>query len=510
MSPAAITKKDPKEFKILLVQPSTHDSVQCLFTYHKNEGLGHKPPLAALILATHLKHLGYKNVKCLDAQMEGLTAEETTRRIAEETPDFIGLTVWTDFWYSTWKTVQSIRSKLPNATIMLGGPHCSVFPKETLENSEADYVVKGDGEDVIAHVVDALSKNEVVGEIPGLFRKHNGEILVPTVNLAVVPDIENTPFPDRTLLPIEKYSSVLNGKEYETTMITSRGCPHKCNFCKMDVQKVYCRTAEQVVQEFKAIQDLGITDIQIYDDTFTWSKKRVKEICEGILDNNIKVNWAVRDRVKRADLGLYKLMRKAGCYRVHFGVETGSKRILDATGKATTLEEAENALSKAKEADFATMAYYMFGFPDETIEDAQKTIDFSLKLDADYSVYSVTIPYPGTALYDLGLERNLIPYDFWLEFAKNPEPNYRIPHLVEHHMDRETLIGLKNKALRTYYFRPKKVVRELRSLSSFLELKRKTNMALNIFTDSISPLFVSTKAKKGKNFDMYHSVNNVH
>lgn len=500
-----------KDLKVLLVQPSTQQAVQSLFTYHKNGGVGSKPPLAVLILATSLKASGYSNVSCLDAQMEGLSPEETARRIATINPDVVGITVWTDFWYPAWRTIKLVRTLLPKCKIILGGPHCSVFPKETLEGSEADYVVRGDGEDVLQYVIDCLNDGKNVEEMPGLFRKENGKILEPVFDLAAVPDLEKTPFPDRTLLPIEKYNSILNPNEYETTMITSRGCPHKCNFCKMDVQKVYCRTAEQVVDEFKAIADLGMTDIQVYDDTFTWSKQRVKEICEGILDNNLKVNWAIRDRVKRADSELYQLMRKAGCYRVHFGVETGSKRILDATGKATTLEEAEEAIQMAKEANFATMAYYMFGFPDETMEDALKTINFSLKLDTDYAVYSVTIPYPGTALYDLGLERNLIPYDFWLDYTKNPVPDYRIPHLIEQHLNREALIGLKNKALFKYYFRPKKLIKEFKSLQSLTELKRKSQMALNIVTDSLKPLFLKESDKiDAKNFDMYTNVNNVH
>jgi radical SAM superfamily enzyme YgiQ (UPF0313 family) len=160
--------------------------------------------------------------------------------------------------------------------------------------------------------------------------------------------------------------------------------------------------------------------------------------------------------------------------------------VLKESGKFLTLEQAESAIAMAKETGFQTMAYYMFGFLDETYEDAIKTIDFSIKLDTDYAVYAVLIPYPGTAIYDRALERGIIPNDHWREFTKNPLPDYRIPYVIENVLDRRTLIGLKNRGLRKYYFRPKQIVRELRGMGSAREFVRKARMALTIATDSMT------------------------
>jgi radical SAM superfamily enzyme YgiQ (UPF0313 family) len=496
-----------KKLKVVLVQPSTHESVQSLFTYYKGDGVGAKPPLAVLIMATYLRSQGFQNVHCLDAQLENLTPEATVDQIEGMNPDLVGITTWTDFWYPVWKTVQLIKKRLPRCKVILGGPHCSVFPRETLEYSEADFVVRGDGEEVLLKLMQNINEGKQVEEQSGLYRKIDEKILEPACDLAEVVDLTKIPHPDRLLLPYKRYNSVLNPAEFETTMITSRGCPHKCNFCKMDVQKVYCRTTEQVVEEFRAIAELGITDVQIYDDTFTWSKKRVLEICHGLLDNNIKINWAIRDRVKRADPDIYRLMKQAGCYRIHFGVETGSKRILDATGKATTLEEAESAISMAKTEGFDTMAYYMFGFPSETRQDMEKTVSFAKKLDTSYAAFAVTIPYAGTALYDLGLDQKIIPYDFWKEYTKNPTPNFRIPHLIEDHLSREDLINMKNSALFNYYFRPKTIWRELRSLSSWKEFRRKSKMAINILSDSMGKATANKVVHHdSKNINMYHNL----
>lgn len=475
--------------KIALAHPSTHNGVQSLFTFHKNEGVGHKPPQGIMVLATYLREQGFKNVHCFDAQLDDLSPEETVDRLAQMEPDVIGLTVWTDFWYPCWKTAKLLRERLPKVKIIMGGPHCTVYPKETIEHSEADYVICGDGEDILLELSKALDAGKPAGDLPGLWKKENGKITGPSVPIAMVEDITKIPAPDRLLLPYKRYNSVINPGEYETTMITSRGCPHKCVFCKMHVQKVYARSAEQVIDEFKEIAELGMTDIQIYDDTFTWSKKRVKDICEGILDNNLKVNWAIRDRVKGADPEVNMLMKRAGCYRIHFGVESGSPSILKASGKGITLEQVEYAVKIAKDAGFATMAYYMFGFLDETYEDALKTMSYSMKLNTDYAVYAVLIPYPATTLYEEGLERKIIPYDFWKEYTRNPEPDFRIPHLIEQHMSRQTLINLKNVALRRYYFRPRAILKEFKSLTSLKEFKQKSGMAMNIITDSIKPFF---------------------
>ncbi|MAF96894.1 MAG: hypothetical protein CMM60_14250 [Rhodospirillaceae bacterium] len=471
--------------KTILVQPPPAQAVQSYFTFHKGDGLGDKPPQGIMSLATYLISKGFKDTSCFDAQLDDLSPEETARQVATLKPDVVGITAWTDFWYSAWKTAKEVRRLLPDCTIILGGPHCSVFPEESLEYSEADYLIVGDGEDTLHDLLLALVGGRRPDDLPGLWQCDNGRPVQPTQKIAMVNDITALPVVDRLLLPYRRYTSVLSDKEFETTMITSRGCPYKCVFCKMDVQKVYARKPEQVVDEFRKIAELGITDVQIYDDTFTWGKQRVIDICEGILDNKINVRWAIRDRANRADPEVYELMKRAGCYRIHYGVETGSPQVLKESGKFMTLEQAESAIAIAKETGFQTMAYYMFGFLDETHEDALQTIDFSIKLDTDYAVYAVLIPYPGTAIYDRALERGIIPVDHWRDFTKNPVADYRIPHVIENILDRDTLIGLKNLGLRKYYFRPKQIFREVRKVGSFRELVRKGKMAFHVANDSL-------------------------
>ncbi len=474
---------DRRPPKIALVFPSSDQCVQSLFVYHKNHAIGHKPPQSTLILATYLKAMGFDDVTCIDAQLEGYSPEQTAEAVAALAPDIVGVTAWTDFWYPTWRTMKLVREKLPDCTIVAGGPHCSVYPQETVEHSEADYVVAGDGEDVLLNIVRAIAESRVPDEQPGLWRMEHGEARAPLEHLAVIDDVTKVPPPDRTLLPHKRYSSVLTPADYETTMITSRGCPYKCVFCKIDVQKVYSRTAEQVVEEFRQIADLGIKDVQVYDDTFTWGKQRAIDICQGIIDSGIKVNWAIRDRANRVTPELYTLLKQAGCYRVHFGVETGSPRILKESGKFLTMEQVETAFEISRQVGMSVMGYFMFGFLDETPADARMTVDFAKKLNPDYPVFVVLIPYPGTTVYDKARELGIVTSDFWREFTINPTPDYAIPELVEDKMSRAELIEWRNTGMRETYFTPRRIMRELKSLTSVSEFSRKTRLGLALATE---------------------------
>jgi radical SAM superfamily enzyme YgiQ (UPF0313 family) len=481
-----------REIKVQLVYPSSHNAVQTLYTFNKGQQIGNKPPLSVLILATYLRSKGFLNVDCLDAQVYNLSPLQTAERLAESKPDIVGITAWTDFWYPVCETLKHVRKLLPKATIIIGGPHASVYPRESLEATPADFLVSGDGEDVLLELVKCLSEGRPIMEQSGLWIKSvDGEIIEPLQPHAVVADISSIPPPDRSLLPYKLYNNILSPAEFETTMVTSRGCPYKCVFCKMDVQKVYARSAELVVEEFRQIAEMGISDVQVYDDTFTWGEARAIDICDGIIEQGIKVNWAIRDRANRVTPKLYSKLRQAGCNRVHFGVETGSPNIMKNSGKFLTLDQVREALVISRQIGMEVMCYFMFGFLDETREDAEMTMDFATELNPDYASFGVLVPYPGTAIYKEGMKRGLIPRDYWREFARNPEPDYTIPYVIEDQLDRQMLIKMKNDATRKFYFQPHRIIREFGNVSSMSALYKKARLGAAILVDGINPLSVN-------------------
>jgi radical SAM superfamily enzyme YgiQ (UPF0313 family) len=235
-----------------------------------------------------------------------------------------------------------------------------------------------------------------------------------------------------------------------------------------------------VIDEMEQISGLGITEVEIYDDTFIWSQERLTRICQGIIERGINLKWAVRDRVSNISEESLRLMRKAGCKRIHLGIESGNQRILKNIRKKITLDQARKSVYLAKKAGLKVLTYYMLGLPGETMKEALETIDFAISLDSDYAEFNIAIPYPGTEMYQNGLSTHIIPRDFWLEHARNPRPDFVLPYVYEETLTKKQLIELRNLATRRYYFRPKVVLRELASCSSLSEFSKKTRMGLTL------------------------------
>lgn len=469
----------------VLIQPPLEGEVSLLLPHMGEDGIGFKPPIGLLYIATYLKERTSHSISVIDAQAERLSILQCVEKTISLQPDVVGISAWTDWWYAACKLGKLIKEALPNVHICYGGPHVSIFHDETLSARHTDSVVLGDGEIPFARLCDRISENRSVTETPGLHFKTNG-VRGGEDLFYIHKNLDELPIPDRTILPLDNYSSVIGKSDTVTTMITSRGCPFSCVFCKLNFQKTLCRSAENVVEEFREIEKLGIKEIEVYDDTFTWSRSRVISICKQLVEEGVRVRWAIRDRVSAVDADLLDAMKKAGCYRIHYGVESGSDRIIDLMKKNITVEQARNAIRMAKKRKFVVLAYFMFGNMGETTEDIKTTIDFALELDADYAEFSITIPYPGTHLYEKALETGIISHDYWKEFALNPEPDFQPPELYEENVKLDDLIRFRNEAIQRYYFRPGYLVKELLASSSLKEIAKKAKMGARLFRNSMA------------------------
>ncbi len=471
--------------KICLIFPPLRDAVKSMMIQVEDSesgGIGFKPPLGILYIAGYLKsHQPRHEVMLIDAQVERLDISGVVARALNFSPDIIGITAWTDFWCSTHRIIAGLRKALPSAHICVGGPHADIYPDITLNHSDADSVILGDGELPFSLLVERLEQKRPLKDMPFLYTKESSK---PLYEYHVHKDLNELSYPDRRLLPYKKYYSIIGKEAYATTMITSRGCPYRCVFCKLNFQKPACRSAENVVSEFEEILKLGISDVEIYDDTFTWSRQRVIDICEKLLERDLKVTWAIRDRVNKVDDKLLDLMYRAGCRRIHYGIESGLDKTLVRIKKNITADQASDAVKMAKAHGFEVLAYFMLGLPGETEDDMRSTIDFALKLKPDYATFNVAVPYPCTEMYDTALKDGIIPQDYWSEFAKRPTPNFVIPHFYEEFLDKADLFKMRNFAIRSFYFRPSLIFNELKKIKSPKELGRKFRLANTLFKES--------------------------
>ena len=466
-----------RSIRVAVVQPPATGEVQLFLSHMQDEGddFGHKPPIGILYIATCIKERTPHEVIVIDAQAEGLDLRGVVRRIADFGAHVVGISAWTAWWYSAHRLGQMIKEEMPDVHLCYGGPHLGIFPEETLAAPHTDSVIVGDGEVPFTCLCNMVASGIADNSLPGLHFKEHG-VKPDEERFFIHSNLNDLPIPDRTLLPLKNYASILGKSDYTTTMITSRGCPNKCTCCKLNFQKTLKRSADSVVREFEAIQALGISEVEIYDDTFTWSKERIHEICRGLIEKNITVKWAIRDRVNNVREDLLDAMKAAGCTRIHYGIESGVNRVLKLMKKNITTEQAERAVRLTKAKGFIVLTYFMLGNKGESVDDIRRTIDFALRLDAHYTQFSITIPYPGTELYDDAISRGVISHDYWSDFAREPVPDFSPPELAAEDISIQQLKALRDEAVKRYYFRPKFILNEIGKLRNWSEFQRKFKM----------------------------------
>lgn len=470
--------------KICLINPPRfHELVG------KNPGIieenrGYNPPLGLLSVATSLKSFttGTHEIKVIDCQPRQLSYGWLAEYFSEHTFDVAGITAMTFTLIDVIMTADVIKANQPDCSVVLGGTHTHIFPQETASLPNVDYVIQGEGEFSFVEFIEALEGNRSLQNVTGLAYEKNGRF----IDNGISPKIENLdsiPHPDRTLLPLEHYNSLLAHEKNITTMFTSRGCPNKCAFCDRPNSPVISgfrwRSAGNVVDEMEACAALGINEILIYDDTFSIRKDRVFEICEEILSRNLHVAWDVRAHVNTVTREMLQLMKRAGCDRIHYGVESGNDRMLKVIRKNTTVRRINEAFADTRKAGIDALAYFMIGLPEEKESDIQDVLDLAIELKPEYCHFTIFCPYPNTAFYERGLSSGIIPRDIWRDFAKDPQPGFSLP-VWEENFTREELQQSLVKLYKKFYLRPQYILKRVVRIKSFSEFKRKAKAGLSV------------------------------
>jgi len=465
---------------ILLINPPAENELVGNNPPLIDEERGYNPPLGLLYIAAYLgKHSDHK-VGVLDTQVEEMGYDELEATVAEKKPDVVGITTMTFTLIDVIKTVQLVKSVDKGIKVVLGGSHVHLYPNETIDIPGVDYLVLGEGEVAFAQLIESLDDTDRLEKSTGLVFKV-GRNVVNTGIRDMIDNLDELPFPARHLTPYWRYSSLLAKRMPITTMFTSRGCPYRCAFCDRPHlgKKFRARTAKNVVDEMEECVNMGIHEFLIYDDTFTVDRRRVFDICDEIITRKLDIGWDIRARVDTVTKDMLKKLREANCERIHYGVEAGTDRILKVLRKGITLEQARNAFKMTKEVGISTLAYFMIGSPTETREEILQTIEFAQELDPDFVHITILTPFPATAIYRKGLEEGIFESDFWQEFATNPTPGFE-PEYWEKNLSREELLALVAYAYKSFYARPKYVIKELAQVRSLNEFMRKVKAGLKV------------------------------
>jgi len=422
------------------------------------------PPLGIATLAAVARENGH-DVSIIDTDVLKLPADEIKRRVMADPPDVVGITAVTPEIAMAAKVAETLKGGGFGGPVILGGPHVTAVPEETLERYQVfDLAAIGEAEETFIEWLDSLSGGSNPEEIPGLLLRGEGG-LVRTPPRQFMKDLDKIPFPAWDLLPplatsYHPAADTLN-RFPASLMVTSRGCPFKCVFCDRSVfgNKVRGFSAGYVVEMMRILSTrYGIRDVFIEDDNFLILKKRTKEICEALKKEKLDLTWSCLGRVDVVTPDYLRLIKSAGCWQVNFGCESGAQEILDIIGKGTRVEQIERAVRLTKEAGMDVKGLFMAGNFGETKETIGKTLSFIRRLPlTDFHMTSFT-PLPGSEAYDVAHE--------WGEFDPTWEKMglFSADVFVPEGLTREDVRQFMRSAYKTFYLRPSTLLRYARKL----------------------------------------------
>ena len=365
-------------------------------------------------IETSQKWLDYRGIiSDYDRYLEALRGDHPAWNRVESLvkwfkPSIVGITIMTGTYGSALRTAKIVKKMCPDVPVIVGGPHPTILPEDTLREDCWDVVVKGEGEYSLLELVNCLERRKPLNAIRGISYKEEGAIRH-NLPRPFIENLDLIPFPARDLIfEKERYSTNSFG-----FVLTSRGCPYNCIFCASHMiwgRRVRYRSAENVIAEIKEVKEkFGTKIFRFNDDAFTIDQDRVRKICRLIIEEKLDIKWYCGTEVDLISYDLLRKMKEAGCVRIHFGVETGNPRVLKSIKKGVTLGQVRQALKMAKKVGITTITYFMIGFPDETRQEVRDTINFMKELKPDKAVWGIVTPYPGTELYGIVNEKGLLP-----------------------------------------------------------------------------------------------------
>jgi radical SAM superfamily enzyme YgiQ (UPF0313 family) len=473
--------------KILLINPPQRNIITTTQAKFIVSERGLSPPLGLLYLASTLKKKTDYDIKIIDCQLYKLTDEQIKTEILSHNPDVVGITVITFMLIDSIHVAGMVKEcgkKLGKKIhVVAGGPHVTIYPEETAKLESIDFALSGEAEFNFLSLVDNIENHDILKNIPGICYLRNGTLFKGRPP-DFIQDLNSIPMPDRRLLDYKRYFNILSGSGIMTTIMSSRGCPYRCIFCERLGKKFRPVSPGNVIKEIEDCLSLGINEIFLHDDTFTIDKKRVMDICSLIKEKSLKFKYFLRSRVNTIDEEMIKALKETGCQRISFGVESGVQRILDRIKKGITLEQAEMAFRLTRKYKITSLADFMIGHPDETIEDIHQTIKFAKKINPDYIQFSITTPYPATDLYREALEKGIIKKDLWREFAEHPDPDF-VPPRWEQNMDKNMLYSILHQCYRSFYLSPSFIFKNLIKLRGWNESTRKINAGVKLLMNEM-------------------------
>ncbi len=469
--------------KILFLVPPETLSIESSVPKILEGGKGYYPKLGLLYVAAYYEKITGHRPTFIDCPAEKISQTELIKKFRELKPDLVAMSIMTFNLLDAMASAKVIKQENPNVKVCLGGPHVNLYPQETLKLPDIDFVVFGEGEPIFARLIQALEKGgqtESLKTIKGLGFKQKNHIQVNPAETELL-NLDSLPQPARHLVDVSKYEHIIGEGQQFFTIQATRGCPAACTFCDIRKTKFRERSPENVVQEIESIMDMGVDDLFFVDDTITINKKNLMSICDLIVKRGLKISFKISARVDTINPELLTSLKRAGCYRIHFGIESSSQRHLDYLEKGQNVQKIERACKWTRQAGIGFFAYMMIGIPYETKKEMFSTVNFAKKLKPDYAQFSICTPYPKTELYFRMLEEGIVGEDYWQNFAENPSPDFKI-RFWNKDFSEEELRQIQNECHSRFYRSPTYLMKQITQLKSWSDFTAKARMGTKILT----------------------------
>jgi len=435
------------------------------------------PPTGLMYLAAYLrqKDPGHE-LRLRDFLIERRPAPALADEVRNFRPDLIGIHAMSFQASHLLRLARVAKAARPKAKVIAGGPHPTIDPASVLLPGDVDAVVLGEGEATFAELVARLAQGQDLAEVPGTVVRRNGE-LVRGPERPFLENLDQLPFPAWDLIDPSRYFAdrVLNQNDLRwrrevATLFTSRACPYGCIFChNMFGKRFRGRSPENVLAEIELLAaEHGIREFHFIDDCFNLMPPRAKAILQGILDRGLDLKLAFPNGIRgdRLDDELLDLMKRAGTYKINFGIESGSRRIQKLIQKGLDLGVIEDAIARTAAAGIFTHGFFMLGFPGETEAEMRETIALACRSRLHTAGFALLSPFPGTRVRQMAEERGIA-------IAYRPEDtSYAQLSANLSAVDDAALLRLHREAHRRFYFRPGQLGRILRAMPRKSDLFR--------------------------------------
>lgn len=388
--------------KILLVQP-LHEKQK------KTQRSSFNFPWGIAYIARYLLNDGYQ-VEVIDGHAMQLEKEEIVQQILDTKCDILGISAFSTQYNAVRVISKAVKESL-GIKVIVGGPLSHYSYKLTLDTTDVDFCVIGEGE---MTVVDLLRNINSPEKVKGIAYRNNGQVIV-TQPRSPINNLDDLPKPAYELFQMERYVNIemsMAHMKYRKglrimTFVSQRGCPFRCNFCSKSTGGFRLMSVDKLIETLRYLKEQYKLDgIHFNDELFVSNKKRMLDFAPRIKE--LQLIWDGQARVNFVDYELLSILKDAGCVGIGLGIESGSQKILDNMKKGITVKQIESAMLTARKLGMYVKVQLIFGYPGEDEKTIQETIDLFKKVNHPGRRFNVIVPLPGSPLYDEAIQKGLI------------------------------------------------------------------------------------------------------